>query len=67
MSEIEKLQPAPTAKPVPEVSTEPLSDKFFGLRRNADWFVDEKQKCPAQESKWINLRFDDDGGVTIKR
>ena len=67
VSEIEKLQPAPIAKPVPEVSVEPLSDKFFGLRRNADWFVDEKQKCPEQESKWINLRFDDDGGVTIKR
>ena len=67
VSEIEKLQPAPTAKPVPEVSTEPLADKFFGVRRHADWFAGETSKCPQQENNWINLRFDEDGGVTIKR
>ena len=67
MSEIEKLQPAPTAKPVPEVSTEPLADKFSGLRRHADWLTEQTSKCPPQENNWINLRFDDDGGVTIKR
>jgi len=66
VSEIEKLQPAPNAKPVPEVSTEPLADKFFGVRRHADWF-NEKSKCPPQNNHWINLKFDEDGGVTIKR
>ena len=64
---IEKLQPAPTAKPAPEVSTEPLADKFSGLRRHADWLTEETSKCPPQENNWINLRFDEDGGVTIKR
>ena len=53
---IEKLQPTPTAQPVKEVTSEPLSDKFFGIRRNVVWFADEKQKCPSQESKWINLK-----------
>ena len=67
ISAIESIQPAPTAQPVKEVTSEPLSDKFFGIRRNVDWFADEKQKCPTQESKWINLKFDEDGGVTIKR
>ena len=67
VSAIESIQPAPTAKPVPEVSTEPLADKFFGVRRHADWFADETSKCPPQENNWINLRFDEDGGVTIKR
>ena len=67
VSEIEKLQPAPIAKPVPEVSVEPLADKFSGLRRHADWFADETSKCPPQENNWINLRFDENGGVTIKR
>ena len=67
VSAIESIQPASTAKPVEEVTSEPLSDKFSGVRRNADWFADEKPKCPTQESKWINLKFDDDGGVTIKR
>ena len=67
VSAIESIQPAPTAKPVEEVSTEPLADKFFGVRRHADWFADETSKCPPQENNWINLRFDEDGGVTIKR
>tara|TARA_B100000519_G_scaffold18784_1_gene13686 strand:- start:127 stop:543 length:417 start_codon:yes stop_codon:yes gene_type:complete len=67
VSAIESIQPAPTAKPVKEVSTEPLADKFFGVRRHADWFADETSKCPPQENNWINLRFDEDGGVTIKR
>ena len=67
VSAIESIQPAPTAKPVEEVSSEPLSDKFFGIRRNVEWFADEKQKCPSQESKWINLKFAEDGGVTIKQ
>ena len=67
VSAIESIQPAPTAKPVPEVSTEPLADKFFGVRRHADWFADETSKCPPQENNWINLRFDENGGVTIKR
>ena len=66
VSAIESIQPAPTAKPVVEVSSEPLGDKFSGTRRYADWF-DEKSKCPSQDAKWINLKFDEDGGVTIKR
>ena len=67
VSAIESIQPPPTAKPVEEVSIEPLADKFFGLRRHADWLTEETSKCPPQENNWINLRFDDDGGVTIKR
>ena len=67
VSAIESIQPAPTAKPVKEVSTEPLAVKFSGVRRHADWFADETSKCPPQENNWINLRFDEDGGVTIKR
>ena len=66
VSAIESIQPAPTAKPVKEVSTEPLGDKFAGVRRHADWF-NEKSKCPPQDNHWINLKFDEDGGVTIKR
>ena len=70
VSEIEKLQPAPTAKPVKEVSTEPLGEEFRGIKRHEKWFAvtgDTTTKCSSQESKWINLRFDEDGGVTIKR
>ena len=70
VSAIESIQPAPTAKPVVEVSTEPLGDKFAGVRRHADWFAvtgDTKTKCPPQDNHWINLKFDEDGGVTIKR
>ena len=66
VSAIESIQPAPTAKPVVEVSSEPLGDKFSGVRRHADWF-DEKSKCSPQDAKWINLKFNEDGGVTIKR
>ena len=67
VSAIESIQPAPTAKPIVGVSTEPLGEEFFGVRRHADWFADETSKCPPQENNWINLRFDEDGGVTIKR
>ena len=67
---IESIQPAPTAKPIVGVSTEPLADKFSGVRRHEKWFAvtgDTTTKCSSQESKWINLRFDEDGGVTIKQ
>ena len=68
VSEIEKLQPAPTAKPVPEVSTEPLADKFSGLRRHADWFSEDELRARARVSNCsYNVTFDEDGGVTIKR
>ena len=69
VSAIESIQPTPTAQPVTEVSVEPLSDKFSGIRRHAEWFEEKsfERKCPTQDSKWINLKFDDDGGVTIKR
>ena len=70
VSEIEKLQPAPTAKPVEEVSSEPLSEMFRGTKRHEKWFAvtgDTTTKCSSQENKWINLRFDEDGGITIKR
>jgi len=66
VSAIESIQPAPNAQPTKEVSTEPLGDKFAGVRRHADWF-NEKSKCPPQDNHWINLKFDEDGGVTIKR
>jgi hypothetical protein len=70
ISAIESIQPAPTAQPVTEVSSEPLSDKFSGTRRHAEWFEDkpsEQTSCPPQNAKWINLKFNEDGGVTIKR
>ena len=68
VSEIEKLQPAPTAKPVPEVSTEPLADKFSGLRRQADWLSEDELRARARVSNCsYNVTFDEDGGVTIKR
>ena len=68
VSEIEKLQPAPTAKPVPEVSTEPLADKFFGIRRHADWFSEDELRARVRVSNCsYNVTFDEDGGVTIKR
>ena len=68
VSEIEKLQPAPTAKPVPEVSTEPLADKFFGVRRHADWFSEDELRARVRVSNCsYNVTFDEDGGVTIKR
>ena len=70
VSAIESIQPAPNAQPTTEVSVEPLRDKFSGVRRHAEWFKDKPSKqtsCPLQENNWINLRFDDDGGVTIKR
>ena len=70
VSAIESIQPAPTAKPVVEVSSEPLGDKFSGTRRHAKWFEEkpsEQISCPPQDVKWINLKFNEDGGVTIKR
>ena len=70
VSAIESIQPAPTAQPVTEVSSEPLGDKFSGTRRYADWFKEkpsEQISCPPQNNKWINLKFNEDGGVTIKR
>jgi len=70
VSAIESIQPAPTAKPVKEVSTEPLGEEFRGIKRHEHWFSakgDTTTKCSTQENKWINLRFDEDGGVTIKR
>ena len=70
VSAIESIQPAPTAQPVTEVSSEPLGDKFSGTRRYADWFEEkpsERTSCPSQNAKWINLKFNEDGGVTIKR
>ena len=70
VSAIESIQPAPTAKPVVEVSSEPLGDKFSGTRRHAKWFEEkpsERTSCPPQDVKWINLKFNEDGGVTIKR
>jgi len=69
VSAIESIQPAPNAQPVTGVSSEPLSDKFSGIRRHTGWFEDKsfERKCPTQDSKWINLKFDEDGGVTIKR
>ena len=70
ISAIESIQPPPTAKPVEEVSREPLSEMFPGTKRHEKWFAvtgDTKTKCSSQENKWINLRFDEDGGVTIKR
>ena len=68
VSEIEKLQPAPTAKPVPEVSSEPLGDKFSGIRRHADWFSEDELRARERVSNCsYNVTFDEDGGVTIKR
>ena len=70
ISAIESIQPAPNAQPVTEVSSEPLGDKFSGTRRYADWFKEkpsEQISCPPQDAKWINLKFNEDGGVTIKR
>ena len=70
VSAIESIQPAPTAQPVTEVSSEPLGDKFSGTRRHAKWFEEkpsERTSCPPQDVKWINLKFNEDGGVTIKR
>ena len=70
VSAIESIQPAPTAQPVTEVSSEPLGDKFSGTRRYAEWFEEkpsERTSCPPQNAKWINLKFNEDGGVTIKR
>jgi len=70
VSAIESIQPAPNAQPVTEVSSEPLGDKFSGTRRYAEWFKEkpsEQISCPPQNSKWINLKFNEDGGVTIKR
>ena len=70
VSAIESIQPAPTAKPVEEVSSEPLSEMFRGTKRHEKWFAvtgDTTTKCSSQENKWINLRFDEDGGITIKR
>ena len=70
VSAIESIQPAPTAQPVTEVSSEPLGDKFSGTRRYAEWFEEkpsERISCPPQNAKWINLKFNEDGGVTIKR
>ena len=64
VSAIESIQP------VTEVSTEPLNDKFSGTRRHAKWFEEkpsERTSCPPQDVKWINLKFNEDGGVTIKR
>ena len=64
VSAIESIQP------VTEVSSEPLGDKFSGTRRYAEWFEDkpsEQTSCPPQNAKWINLKFNEDGGVTIKR
>jgi len=55
---------------VEEVSSEPLDGKFIGLRRHEKWFAvtgDTTTKCSSQESKWINLKFAEDGGVTIKQ
>ena len=68
VSAIESIQPAPTAKPVPEVSTEPLADKFFGIRRHADWFSEDELRARVRVSNCsYNVTFDEDGGVTIKR
>ena len=70
ISAIENIQPAPTAQPVTKVSSEPLGDKFSGTRRHAEWFEEkpsEQTSCPPQDVKWINLKFNEDGGVTIKR
>ena len=70
VSAIESIQPPPTAKPVEEVSSEPLSEMFPGTKRHEKWFAvtgDTTTKCSTQENKWINLRFDEDGGITIKR
>tara|TARA_Y100000748_G_C15481182_1_gene482854 strand:+ start:1559 stop:1984 length:426 start_codon:yes stop_codon:yes gene_type:complete len=70
VSAIESIQPAPTAKPVKEVSTEPLGEEFRGIKRHEHWFSakgDTTTKCSTQENKWINFRFNEDGGVTIKR
>ena len=70
ISAIESIQPAPTSKPIVGVSTEPLGEEFRGIKRHEQWFSvtgDTTTKCSTQENKWINLRFDEDGGVTIKR
>lgn len=67
VSAIQKIQPAPSAKPVAEVQEEPLGSTFLGLRRNATFFKDELEdtKC-ASNDQWINLKLED-GGVTIRR
>ena len=70
VSAIESIQPAPTAKPIVGVSTEPLGEEFQGTKRHEKWFAvtgDTTTKCSPQESKWINLKFAEDGGVTIKQ
>ena len=70
VSAIESIQPAPTAKPIVGVSTEPLGEEFQGTKRHEKWFAvtgDTTTKCSSQESKWINLKFAEDGGVTIKQ
>ena len=70
VSAIESIQPAPTSKPIVGVSTEPLGEEFRGTKRHEKWFAvtgDTTTKCSTQENKWINLRFDEDGGITIKR
>ena len=67
VSAIQKIQPAPSAKPVAEVQEEPLGSTFLGLRRNATFFKNELEdtKC-ASNDQWINLKLED-GGVTIRR
>ena len=54
ISAIESIQPAPTAQPVTEVSSEPLGDKFSGTRRYAEWFAitGDTSKCQSQNAKW---------------
>ena len=54
ISAIENIQPAPTAQPVAEVSSEPLGDKFRGTKRHEKWFAitGDTPKCQSQNAKW---------------
>ena len=54
ISAIENIQPAPTAQPVAEVSSEPLGDKFRGTKRHEKWFAitGDTSKCQSQNAKW---------------
>ena len=70
VSAIESIQPAPNAKPTEEVSVEPLSDHFNGIRRHDYWFNPEPIRTSTNSSKcadgWLKIKLED-GGVSIRR
>ena len=65
VSAIENIKPMVKKTNSESPIYEPLEDEFSGIKRHEAFF--DENECPKSETRWINLKFNEDGGVTIKR